>query len=74
MIYHATLGMHYNKKNILIYCVFHNKMVSFVTFVQRSVFFFTSGSRRFEVLSFSLSTLTPTIFLCYVRGIFVFFC
>ncbi|MFS7985836.1 hypothetical protein Hanom_Chr11g01003301 [Helianthus anomalus] len=43
------------------FCDFHPK-----------VCFFASGSKRFEILPFSSSSLTPCIFLHEVRGIFVF--
>ncbi|MFS8030861.1 hypothetical protein Hanom_Chr17g01539061 [Helianthus anomalus] len=37
------------------------------------VCFYASGSKRFEILPFSSGSLTPSIFLRQVKGIFVFF-
>ncbi|MFS7982188.1 hypothetical protein Hanom_Chr10g00959831 [Helianthus anomalus] len=37
------------------------------------VCFFASEFKRFEILPFSSGSLTPSIFLRKVRGIFVFF-
>ncbi|MFS7957753.1 hypothetical protein Hanom_Chr07g00670131 [Helianthus anomalus] len=37
------------------------------------VCFSASGSKRFEILPFSSGSLTPSIFLRQVMGIFVFF-
>ncbi|MFS7963654.1 hypothetical protein Hanom_Chr08g00740901 [Helianthus anomalus] len=36
------------------------------------VYFSVSGSKRFEILPFSSDSLTPSIFLRYIRGISVF--
>ncbi|MFS7994840.1 hypothetical protein Hanom_Chr12g01110851 [Helianthus anomalus] len=44
------------------FCDFHSK-----------VCFFASCSKRFELLSFSSGSLTPSIYLRQVRNIFVFF-
>ncbi|KAF5801123.1 hypothetical protein HanXRQr2_Chr06g0244461 [Helianthus annuus] len=53
---------------------FSARLASFVTFVQRFVFpHLDSGSKRFLILPISSGSLTPSIFLCYVRGISVFF-